>query len=103
MIITRLISLTNFAVASSALGFQVFVLYPWHIQLDESFEELKKEHIRVLEAAKAVAREVESRPKNDASASILARLGMSNLSTSQRCVRITTRAAREVRLASYGG
>ncbi|KAK0736467.1 hypothetical protein B0T21DRAFT_288919 [Apiosordaria backusii] len=48
--ITRLISLTNFAVATSALGFQVFVLYPWHLQLDEDFEALKKEHLKVLDA-----------------------------------------------------
>jgi hypothetical protein len=44
MIWTRAISLTNFLVASSALGFQVFVLYPWHVELDERFDELKKEH-----------------------------------------------------------
>ncbi|ORY16131.1 hypothetical protein BCR34DRAFT_138007 [Clohesyomyces aquaticus] len=50
MIITRSFSLTNFFVASSALGFQVFVLYPWHKKLDEGFEELKQEHIRVLDA-----------------------------------------------------
>lgn len=48
MIITRGISLTNFVVASSALGFQIFVLYPWHKQLSEDFENLKKEHLRVL-------------------------------------------------------
>lgn len=48
MLITRGISLTNFLVASSALAFQVFVLYPWHKQLDDSFEALKKEHIRLL-------------------------------------------------------
>ncbi|EZF46823.1 hypothetical protein H103_00270, partial [Trichophyton rubrum CBS 288.86] len=48
MIFTRGISLTNFFVASSALCFQVFVLYPWHKQLDEAFEDLKKEHLRVL-------------------------------------------------------
>lgn len=45
---TRIISLTNFCVASSALAFQVFVLYPWHHQLQHDFEELKNEHIRVL-------------------------------------------------------
>ncbi|KAE8398505.1 hypothetical protein BDV37DRAFT_288488 [Aspergillus pseudonomiae] len=49
VLITRSISLTNFLVASSALAFQVFVLYPWHKQLDESFEDLKKEHLRVLQ------------------------------------------------------
>ncbi|CRK16445.1 hypothetical protein BN1723_021037, partial [Verticillium longisporum] len=50
MWITRLVSMTNFAVASSALGFQVFVLYPWHEQLQRDFEDLKKEHLRVLDA-----------------------------------------------------
>jgi hypothetical protein len=48
MLITRGISLVNFAVASSALAFQVFVLYPWHHQLDDEFKALKKEHLRVL-------------------------------------------------------
>ncbi|KAM5341710.1 hypothetical protein ACJ41O_014741 [Fusarium nematophilum] len=48
MIITRALSVTNFVVASSALSFQVGVLYPWHKQLDDDFEKLKKEHIRVL-------------------------------------------------------
>jgi hypothetical protein len=48
MRVTRIISLTNFCVATSALGFQVFVLYPWHHQLQHDFEELKKEHLRVL-------------------------------------------------------
>ncbi|KAJ5782461.1 hypothetical protein N7457_004235 [Penicillium paradoxum] len=49
MLITRGISLVNFAVASSALAFQVFVLYPWHNQLDDEFKALKKEHLRVLQ------------------------------------------------------
>lgn len=48
MLVTRGISLVNFAVASSALAFQVFVLYPWHNQLDDEFKALKKEHLRVL-------------------------------------------------------
>ncbi|KAI1635493.1 mitochondrial phosphate carrier protein [Biscogniauxia mediterranea] len=80
MIITRLISLTNFAVASSALGFQVFVLYPWHNQLDESFEELKKEHLKVLEAVREVAKEVDPASRKGMSDSILGRLGMSTVS-----------------------
>lgn len=50
--ITRIISITNFAVASSALCFQVGVLYPWHKELDENFEKLKKEHLTVLELIK---------------------------------------------------
>ena len=49
MFITRGISLVNFAVASSALAFQVFVLYPWHHQLDHEFKALKQEHLRVLQ------------------------------------------------------
>ncbi|KAI1807788.1 mitochondrial phosphate carrier protein [Daldinia bambusicola] len=80
MIVTRLISLTNFAVASSALGFQVFVLYPWHIQLDNSFEELKKEHLRVLEAVREVAKEVDPDSRKGMADSILGRLGMSAFS-----------------------
>ncbi|KAI6088891.1 mitochondrial phosphate carrier protein [Hypoxylon rubiginosum] len=80
MIITRLISITNFAVASSALGFQVFVLYPWHIQLDESFAELKKEHLRVLEAVREVAKEVDPDSKKGMADSILGRLGVSAFS-----------------------
>ncbi|KAH7123548.1 hypothetical protein B0J11DRAFT_435269 [Dendryphion nanum] len=47
---TRGVSVTNFFVASSALAFQAFVLYPWHKRLDEDFEELKKENKRVLTA-----------------------------------------------------
>ncbi|KAB5572015.1 hypothetical protein GE09DRAFT_1097921 [Coniochaeta sp. 2T2.1] len=52
---TRAVSFTNFFVATSALGFQVCVLYPWHKELDDRFEELKKEHLRVLDSMKAVS------------------------------------------------
>lgn len=48
MMITRGFSLTNFAIGTSALCFQIFVLYPWHQRLDDDFKELKKEHLRVL-------------------------------------------------------
>jgi hypothetical protein len=48
MIVTRRFSLTNFAIAASALCFQVLVLSPWHKRLDEGFAELRKEHLRVL-------------------------------------------------------
>lgn len=54
MIFTRGVSLTNFLVASSALGFQAFVLYPWHKRIDEDFEKLKKENLRVLQALQDV-------------------------------------------------
>lgn len=48
MIISRRFSITNFFIASSALCFQVFVLYPWHERLDEDFQVLKTEHLRIL-------------------------------------------------------
>jgi len=51
--LTRGFSLTNFVIASSALAFQVFVLYPWHQKLDEDFEELKEEHLRSLRDGEA--------------------------------------------------
>jgi hypothetical protein len=46
--VTRTFSLTNFAIATSALGFQVFVLYPWHKELDEGFAEMRREHAQIL-------------------------------------------------------
>ena len=73
MWVTRLISLTNFGVASSALGFQVLVLYPWHEQLSEDFDELKKEHLRVLESVAKMEVEV----RKERGASLLERVGWS--------------------------
>lgn len=61
MLFARTISLTNFLVASSALGFQVFVLYPWHNELDAGFEALKKEHMKVLEVAGSAMSEQQRR------------------------------------------
>lgn len=55
MYITRAISITNFMVASTALCFQVGVLYPWHKQLEDDFESLKTEHMRVLASIKDAA------------------------------------------------
>lgn len=52
MFIARAVSIGNCFIASSALAFQVCVLYPWHKQLDEDFEALKKEHLQVLDAIK---------------------------------------------------
>lgn len=46
--VTRTFSLTNFAIATSALAFQVFVLYPWHKELDEGFAEMRREHASIL-------------------------------------------------------
>jgi hypothetical protein len=64
MIFTRGVSLTNFVIATSALGFQVFVLYPWHKRLDEDFEQLKQEHIQTLHQEKE-SRMVELRGINE--------------------------------------
>lgn len=75
--LTRIISITNFGVASSALCFQVFVLYPWHHQLDASFEQLKTEHVRVLEAVKDIAKEMDNDARKGFRDGILQRLGKS--------------------------
>lgn len=56
MFISRAVSFTNFFVATSALGFQVCVLYPWHKKLDDAFEELKREHTRVLGTMEGVTK-----------------------------------------------
>lgn len=68
MAIMKRITLTNFLIASSALGFQVLVLYPWHKTLDEGFEALKKENkrsemerIRVVGEIKAMVQRMEER------------------------------------------
>lgn len=71
MWVTRAISLTNFLVATSALSFQIFVLYPWHEQLSEDFEALKKEHLSVLEAVKKMEVEV----RRERGHSLLERVG----------------------------
>jgi glutamate/tyrosine decarboxylase-like PLP-dependent enzyme len=56
MWLTRAVSITNFTVASSALGFQVFVLYPWHEELQHDFNRLREEH---LESLRSIRNEVE--------------------------------------------
>lgn len=48
MLIARRFSLTNFFIATTALGFQVFILYPWHKRLDDDFQELKKESLNLV-------------------------------------------------------
>jgi len=76
MFITRAISLTNFFVATSALGFQVCVLYPWHKQLEDDFEALKKEHLRVLDTIKSTnTREGVAKPKGGRLQGVLSGLG----------------------------
>lgn len=58
MPIARRFSITNFGIATSALMFQVFVLYPWHKQLDDDFAELKKEHVEVLKRGEDAMSEI---------------------------------------------
>jgi hypothetical protein len=53
MMFTRGFSLTNFLIASSALGFQVFVLYPWHHKLENEFQDLKRDHLEILQKSQA--------------------------------------------------
>jgi hypothetical protein len=47
-LLARRFSITNFLIATSALSFQVFVLYPWHMKLDDDFAELRKENMRMV-------------------------------------------------------
>ncbi|RDW89775.1 hypothetical protein BP6252_01807 [Coleophoma cylindrospora] len=60
VLVARRFSVTNFIIASSALAFQVFVLYPWHQKLDDDFETLKKEHTRALQELKELSLRRES-------------------------------------------
>jgi hypothetical protein len=46
--IWRALPVVNFGIASLALTFQTTVLYPWHIQLEDDFHELKKSHEQQL-------------------------------------------------------
>lgn len=48
MFLTRAITLTNLCVASSALGFQMFVLYPWHLELDDDLRALKMQNVKLM-------------------------------------------------------
>lgn len=73
MQLARRFSVTNFFIATSALGFQVFVLYPWHKKLDDEFQVLRQEQRAALlrveesrvremeEIKKLVAGELEAR------------------------------------------
>lgn len=45
----KFVPLVNFVIASSALVFQVFVLYPWHHQLEKEFHELRQQQETKLE------------------------------------------------------
>ncbi|PVI02567.1 hypothetical protein DM02DRAFT_475525, partial [Periconia macrospinosa] len=48
MLITRGFSLTNFVIGSSALCFQIFVLYPWHEKLEAQFNDMTAAHQTML-------------------------------------------------------
>ncbi|KAI5360717.1 hypothetical protein Slin15195_G086330 [Septoria linicola] len=61
-LIARRFSITNFLIASSALGFQVFVLYPWHNKLDDDFTALKKENVRLLHTIEQRLAQVKEKP-----------------------------------------
>lgn len=47
--IRKILPYINFAVACSALTFQCFVLYPWHIELDNDFQKMKDDQHVTLE------------------------------------------------------
>ena len=63
MLFTRGFSLTNFVIGTSALSFQVFVLFPWHEKLEQEFHVLKADHARLLQEQKselgAIRKEIE--------------------------------------------
>lgn len=48
MFYTKALTFTNFTIATTALCFQVFALYPWHNKLDDEFKRLKEEHKQLL-------------------------------------------------------
>jgi hypothetical protein len=61
MVVARRFSVVNFAIASSALCFQVFVLYPWHEKLDENFRKLRQEQLKMTqESGQAHSRELKA-------------------------------------------
>ncbi|UJR32363.1 hypothetical protein I4U23_019826 [Adineta vaga] len=42
-LVQKYLPFVNFLIASVALGFQVTVLYPWHHELQQEFNELEKQ------------------------------------------------------------
>jgi hypothetical protein len=49
-ILNKYLPAVNFAIGTTALVFQMTVLYPWHNQLDKDFKELEQRHVETLEA-----------------------------------------------------
>lgn len=63
--IRKVIPYVNFAVACSALCFQFFVLYPWHIELDNDFQKLKDDqHVTLEEYHQKKLKRLEEIEKN---------------------------------------
>lgn len=63
--IRKIIPYVNFAVACSALCFQFFVLYPWHIELDNEFQKMKEDqHITLEEYHQKKLKKLEEIEKN---------------------------------------
>jgi len=44
----KILPIINLFIGSSALAFQIIVLYPWHEQLDRDFKELREEYNQKL-------------------------------------------------------
>lgn len=63
VLVARRFSITNFAIATTALGFQVFVLYPWHQELDADFKKLQQEVIQLRKSGVEERSTVEDRWK----------------------------------------
>jgi len=57
MKIARRFSVTNFLIASSALAFQVMVLYPWHNRLDDDFRALRQDNLRLMDELRQFTKE----------------------------------------------
>jgi hypothetical protein len=45
----KILTMVNFVIGTSALSFQIGVLYPWHHKLDADFEILQKHHESTLQ------------------------------------------------------
>lgn len=54
MIFSKFIPSFNILIGSTALTFQVLVLYPWHLKLDEELIQLQKENERLAKLVSAM-------------------------------------------------
>jgi transcription termination factor NusB len=64
-LIRRVIPYVNFFVASSALCFQFFVLYPWHLELDNDFRKMQEDqHVTLEEYHQKKIKRLEEIEKN---------------------------------------